>query len=72
MTHAAETFVAPADGKDNTNVKLTCYFASEYTGNISPESEIEDMAWFSLSDAGRCSKGCQLVLEWLKRSNIID
>jgi 8-oxo-dGTP diphosphatase len=57
---------SPAHGKpEGVFVRLTCY-TGEFTGVLRPESEIEELAWVTLADAGRCSAATVAVLEWLK------
>ena len=70
--HYAETFTAQADGKeDGTRVKLTCYFA-EFTGDLAPDAEIEEIAFIGYQDKHLCSLASIEVIEWLKNKNLIS
>ena len=67
----AETFKAKADGKNSdTIVKLTCYFA-DYTGELYPNEEIEEIDFISYKDKSRCSPGSIKVMNWLKSQNLL-
>ena len=68
----AETFITQADGKElGVNVKLTCYF-SDYTGNLHPDAEIEEITFLSSSEKALTSLASQQVMDWLKDKEIID
>jgi len=47
-------FSAPADGKVGVTVMVQCYQA-EYTGDLQPSAEIEELGWLGIEDAERCS-----------------
>ncbi|WP_108651629.1 NUDIX hydrolase [Dongshaea marina] len=65
-------FVAQADGKPiGTQVKLSCY-RSQYTGRLTADNEIEELAWLSSQDKGRCSTATCLLLDSLKLQELID
>ena len=67
----AETFKAPADVKNNdTIVKLTCYFA-DFTGELSPDAEIEEIDFISHQNKSRCSIGSIKVMDWLKAQHLL-
>lgn len=66
------TFEAQAYGKpDGTFVKITCYSA-DYEGNLQAHAEIEELGWFTFNDKERTSITGRLILEDLKRQNLID
>lgn len=66
-----ETFKALADGKNSdTIVKLTCYFA-DFEGELSPDEEIEEIAFIQYQDKARCSLGSIKVFDWLESQNLM-
>ncbi|WP_413701967.1 NUDIX hydrolase [Psychromonas sp. KJ10-10] len=68
----AGVFKAPADGKtDKTIVRLTCYFA-DFSGELSPDAEIEEIDFINYENKSRCSLGSIKVIEWLKNKNLIQ
>jgi 8-oxo-dGTP diphosphatase len=67
-----EFFKAQADGKpQGVQVQLTCYQA-EYSGQLQPAAEIEELAWFNSADLDRSSLVATLVINWLKERDLID
>lgn len=67
----AHTFEAQADGKNNgINVKLTCYYA-DFSGDLVPDAEIEEIDFISYQDKQLCSQGGIQVMEWLHKHNLI-
>ncbi|WP_411350162.1 NUDIX hydrolase [Paenibacillus sp. WLX2291] len=67
----AGTFEAAADGKaEGITVRLTCYTA-DYQGELSPQSEIEELAWLSYTDLERVSAVSKIVLEQLHKQELI-
>ncbi|WP_019615132.1 NUDIX hydrolase [Psychromonas ossibalaenae] len=67
-----ETFSAQADGKNKgTIVKLTCYVA-DYSGELSPDNEIEQLEFLSYQQLRSGSKATAAVMEWLKIQGLID
>ncbi|PWQ97524.1 NUDIX hydrolase [Leucothrix arctica] len=67
----AETFKAPADGKNtDIDVKLTCYYA-DYTGELVADAEIEEIAFIAFEDRHRCSLGSIKAMEWLKAEGLM-
>lgn len=67
----ANTFIAQADGKsDGIQVKLTCYFA-DYDGELTPDAEIEEMAWLNSSNRDKLSVAGKLVVDWLVTKHLI-
>ncbi|MFT7052798.1 MAG: 8-oxo-dGTP diphosphatase [Psychromonas sp.] len=68
----AQTFKAPADGKNNeTLVKLTCYFA-DFQGDLSPDAEIEEIDFLSYQNKSLCSLASIKVMDWLESQNLIQ
>ncbi|WP_282036689.1 NUDIX hydrolase [Saccharicrinis aurantiacus] len=66
------TFKAPADGKaDGVLVKITCYTA-EYTGNLKPANEIEELRWLNNSNLDIISEASKKIFEFLKQKGEID
>jgi len=67
-----ETFTAQADGKlEGIIVEIKCYTA-EHKGSFKPSNEIEELAWFGISDINRLSLVGQLILKYFKDQNLID
>lgn len=65
------TFKAQADGKPaGTMVKITCYEAN-FTGELSVDSEIEEMAWLDSSDLDKCSVVVKHLFNDLKDKQLI-
>ena len=66
------TFEGQADGHPTgVIVKMTCY-TGEFTGNLRPSAEIEEMDWFSYQDRVRTSITDQKIFEFLKERGLID
>ncbi|MGR5129876.1 NUDIX hydrolase [Photobacterium swingsii] len=60
-----DTFTAQADGKDDgVFVQLTCYVA-EYSGELSPDAEIEELKFVDGDDFAICSLATKVAMEWL-------
>jgi ADP-ribose pyrophosphatase YjhB (NUDIX family) len=58
-------FEAQADGQPTgTLVKLSCYTA-EYTGTLTPSSEIREIVWLKYSDRHLVAPADQLVFDFL-------
>lgn len=67
-----DTFKAQAHGKpEGIMVKITCYKA-DYTGEIKPDSEIEEAVWISSKDKEKCSVVVKHLLDDLVAKNLID
>lgn len=65
-----ETFTAQADGREQgVTVKLTCY-AAEYSGELRPDAEIEELRFVDHDDATGCSLATQLTLQWLQKESL--
>lgn len=64
-------FEAQAHGKaQGIVVKMTCYSAS-YEGEISPDSEIAEVVWFTHSDKSKSSPVDQIIFDWLLEKQLI-
>ncbi len=68
-----ETFKAQAHGKpEGVFVQMTCYTA-DFTGEIEPSSEIEEIAWLtSDTDPALLSPVDRIIFAYLKDKNLID
>jgi len=65
----AQTFTAPADGKNSDiTVKLSCYFAG-FEGQLAPDAEI---AFVDFQLQERCSLATVKVLAWLNQQGLIN
>lgn len=64
------TFEAQAHGRKD-KVRMTCY-TGDYTGELIPDSEVEEIIWFNYADRGRSSPVDQLIFDWLKAHDLID
>ncbi|MCQ4085418.1 NUDIX domain-containing protein [Saccharibacillus sp. JS10] len=57
------TFEAQADGKaSGETVRMTCY-TGDYTGELAPAAEIDEIAWLDEKDRDRISAVSQLVFD---------
>jgi len=62
------TFSAQSDGeKKGIIVKMTCYKAT-FTGNLTPNNEIEELKWLSFSDLDIISEVDKKIFHHLKES----
>ena len=67
----AQTFTAQADGKAaGVSVQLTCYFA-DYSGEMSPEAEIEELKFVDMEDKSICSLALLVAMDWFEDQNLI-
>ncbi len=65
------TFEAQAHGKaEGVVVKISCYTA-EYEGELTPASEIEEIAWLSYGDRDKISAVTQILFDRLHELNLI-
>ncbi|MCM3698868.1 NUDIX domain-containing protein [Paenibacillus macerans] len=65
------TFAAQADGKpEGVLVKMTCYTA-DYSGELAPASEIEELAWLSHADRDRASLISRIIFEELHDKKLL-
>lgn len=66
------TFEAQAHGKpEGTVVRMTCY-SSNFTGDISPMSEIEEIVWFTHKDKDKSSPVDKIIFDWLFEKGLIN
>jgi len=66
------TFEAEAHDKpEGVTVKMTCYYA-DYEGEVSPSSEIEEVAWLSYKDRNRVSPVSRLIFDQLQRDKVLQ
>jgi 8-oxo-dGTP pyrophosphatase MutT (NUDIX family) len=65
------SFEAQADGRaEGVTVRMTC-FTGDYTGRLTPRSEIEDLAWLGYADRHRVSGASRAVFEHLHRAGML-
>lgn len=65
-------FESQAYGKpEGTFVKITCYTA-DYKGKLNPSAEIEEIGWITSIDKNNTTATGRLILEDLKRKQLID
>ncbi len=65
-------FQAQAHGHpEGTIVKMTCYTAA-YTGDLKPDSEIEEIIWLNHADKDKIAEVDKLIFDFLKDKNLID
>ena len=65
-------FKAQAHGKPlGTIVQMTCYSA-DFTGELMPAAEIEEMDWFAYKDRARTAPVDQIIFDWLKERDLIE
>lgn len=66
------TFEAQAHGKPpGTIVRMTCYQA-EFTGELQPSTEIQDLAYYTYAQRDLIGPVDQLIFDDLKHQNLID
>lgn len=65
------TFQAPAHGlAPGSIVQMACYSA-DFTGDLKPDHEIAELAWFTYADRERSSPVDQLVFEHLHQAGLL-
>ena len=65
-------FQAQAHGHPTgTIVKMTCY-TGDYTGDLMPDSEIEEIKWLNHSDKDIIADVDKLIFDFLKERSLID
>ncbi|QWX82889.1 NUDIX domain-containing protein [Cellulophaga sp. HaHaR_3_176] len=65
-------FEAQADGqKPGVLVRMTC-FSGLYTGELAPDSEIEEMVWLTYNDKNMVSEVDQLIFDYLHHKHLLD
>jgi len=64
-------FEAQAHGKEEgVLVQMTCYMA-EYSGELTPSSEVEELVWFGYGDKEKSSAVDQIIFEDLYKKGLI-
>ena len=63
-------FEAPAHGKENMIVRMTCYFGN-FSGTPIPSSEIEKLDYFLYDQKGKTSAVDHLIFDSLKKKGLI-
>jgi 8-oxo-dGTP diphosphatase len=65
-------FQAQAHGHPvGTIVKMTCY-TGDYTGELLPDSEIEEIVWLTTADKDKIADVDKLIFDFLKENSLID
>jgi 8-oxo-dGTP diphosphatase len=65
-------FQAQAHGHpEGTMVKMTCYTA-DYTGDLKPDSEIEEIVWLNHADKDKITEVDKLIFDFLKEKHLIE
>ncbi|GAB3725842.1 NUDIX domain-containing protein [Hymenobacter agri] len=68
----AGTFEAPAHGHPaGVLVRMTCYYASRYTGTLQPAAEIAEVVWLSYRHRPQVSAVDQLIFDWLRGQDLL-
>lgn len=67
-----ETFKAQAHGKPEGVLVEIKYYGANFTGELQPSAEIEEIDWLTSQDMNKTSATGQLSLASLKRQNLID
>ncbi|WP_405112751.1 NUDIX domain-containing protein [Paenibacillus sp. FSL K6-1217] len=66
------SFEAPAHGKaEGILVRMTCLTA-DYTGELTPASEIEELAWLTYEDIDRVSAVSVIIMDKLREMGLIS
>ncbi|MET9344877.1 NUDIX domain-containing protein [Nonomuraea sp. NPDC003804] len=68
--HHVGTYEAPAHGKTDVTVRMTCYTA-DYSGTLTPQAEIAEIAWLTHADRDRVSAANRLVLDTLHTQGLL-
>lgn len=67
-----ETFEAQAHGKpEGVMVRMTCY-GGDFTGELQPNSEVEEIVWLTHRDKLKTGPVDQMILDWLREKNLIE
>jgi len=65
-------FKAQAHGKpEGVTLQITCY-SGNFKGEIKPRSEIEELIWLNYKDKEGATPMMQLILDWLKKRDLIN
>lgn len=67
-----QTFKAQAHGKAEGVMVEVKYYAADFTGNLQPSAEIEEIGWLTSKDTNKTTATGQLSLTWLKQQDLID
>ncbi|WP_375419285.1 NUDIX domain-containing protein [uncultured Hymenobacter sp.] len=68
----AGTFEAPAHGHaPGVLVRMSCYYAPRYTGQLQAAAEIEEVVWLSYRHRPDVSAVDQLIFDWLRGQNLL-
>jgi 8-oxo-dGTP diphosphatase len=67
-----QTFKAQAHGQPEGVFVQIVGYGADYTGELKPQSEIEDMTWFTSADHARATEPGKLILSWLQEQGLID
>lgn len=66
-----ETFEAQAHGKpEGTIVRMTCYTA-DFTGQLAPSAEVEEMVWLTHVDAKISSPVDKIIFDFLHEKGLL-
>ncbi|MFE3455783.1 NUDIX domain-containing protein [Nonomuraea sp. NPDC059194] len=68
--HHVGTYEAPAHGRADATVRMTCYTA-DYVGMLRPSAEIAEIAWLTHGDRHRVSAANRLVLDTLHTQGLL-
>ncbi|MBP9710857.1 MAG: NUDIX domain-containing protein [Candidatus Pacebacteria bacterium] len=66
-----QTFKAQAHGQPEGVFVQIAGYGADYTGELQPQSEIEEMTWFTSADYERATEPGKLILSWLKEQGLI-
>jgi 8-oxo-dGTP pyrophosphatase MutT (NUDIX family) len=65
-------FEAQAHGQpEGVLVRMTCY-TGDYTGELRPAAEIEEIAWLAYEDRDRVSLVAQYIFDWLRDQRLFQ
>ncbi|MBC7836927.1 NUDIX domain-containing protein [Acetobacteraceae bacterium] len=67
-----QTFKAQAHGLPDGVMVQVAGYSADFEGTVSPQSEIEELTWFTYADMVRATEPGKLILTWLKEQNLID
>lgn len=67
-----QTFTAQAHGLPEGVLVQIAGYGADFTGELLPQSEIEEMTWFTSADYERATEPGKLILTWLKGQDLID
>ncbi len=71
ITHL-QSFKAQAHGQPEGVFVHIAGYTADYSGELSPQSEVEEMTWFTSADYERATEPGKLILTWLKEKDLID